>query len=899
MRPIISSSQYNIVDDIKDLRTQVVQAVKTTSGSTIVDEDGVEHTVPDSYTFHGGKIIISDTQPGGLDSTTDVSTFWRDESVTPAVVEWWTGFEWKAFVAGQAHRGGVGLEAYAPAVLSEGQTSIVINYQPVSPGSPTKNQLWVDSDDDVLRRHNGSSFQLVSDTLFQAAVQAVLNQEDTGDTPAFKVFYNSVAPTADDVGDIWFDTDDFMRAYNWDGIQWVSYAGDIRITPDPNLPTMPPSVSPVLTVTNSAEALVVSTQPVDPTTSLTFQIALDYDAETDTGTWVNLPDMPIRSTIAAFYTTPDGTPLQLGVTYALRVIASNVVGSAAPSDAVVASLDPAKVSALVLAQITAGFALFGAISVGGSITIDPEQGIVIEHANGLVTRLTEGTSEIAASLTALGLTVIGPADIYGDTRLFGEMLLNDGIPDPTQQAVVTHSWKQVIAPDLEDAGAQGFVPSLTAGKALTIDVGKGSFIVEVDLATGAVTDAAEEHFAFEDPISLTTLGSNYYVLYRSFVLHLGESWYVKKYDSSWTELDDWSIDAPGSNPVMGNDGTNLLLGWPRTNDFRIRKYNIAGTGLSTLNHVHNFGEIIQIRSILQGTFNFGSERVIVAPRMQRDPVHFTTAGVRSTTFEFQRANGNQVAGIYWDSTNTCFRSLNSSTGVYEYSPGPSAAQNTFAQFTWTDGTDTTKASPVTASYSRPAQSWLVIEGRVAPESLQVAIYAGTSSTTCRLQATLPVDEVQTYIGALNTGSALAPTVTTFDEGSAAAGYIASVAASGSDPLTRIAGDGEFGFLGNNKWDSGYLTPTGSWLGRVRFIRIGEHVTAEGYLDRNDSVSGVLSGITIPVWARPLVSRSGSPRPGYGTAQQYRYVYNSDGTMEIQRTGTISTFMTFNDTYPAD
>lgn len=80
--------------------------------------------------------------------------------------------------------------------------------------------LWIDTDDNQLYRWTGSTWSSVQDqSISQALTDAALAQS-TADGKIV-TFYATSAPTADGIGDIWFDTDDENRPYRWDGGSWV------------------------------------------------------------------------------------------------------------------------------------------------------------------------------------------------------------------------------------------------------------------------------------------------------------------------------------------------------------------------------------------------------------------------------------------------------------------------------------------------------------------------------------------------------------------------------------------------------------------------------------------------------------------------------------------------------
>ena len=122
-------------------------------------------------------------------------------------------------------------------------------YQTSAPTAVATGDLWVDTDDNNrLYRWNGSSWvdvrdgtiavaQSAADAANAAAVAAaaaaeaaqndadtaIANAADAQATADGKVtsFFATSAPTAEGVGDLWFDTDDGNKVYRWNGSSWV------------------------------------------------------------------------------------------------------------------------------------------------------------------------------------------------------------------------------------------------------------------------------------------------------------------------------------------------------------------------------------------------------------------------------------------------------------------------------------------------------------------------------------------------------------------------------------------------------------------------------------------------------------------------------------------------------
>lgn len=94
-------------------------------------------------------------------------------------------------------------------------------YQATMPAGGSEGDLWIDTDDgNKLYRHNGITFIEVQDDAISTAIVAASTAQATADGKV-KTFYATTAPTAEAVGDLWFDTDDSNKLYRWSGSAWV------------------------------------------------------------------------------------------------------------------------------------------------------------------------------------------------------------------------------------------------------------------------------------------------------------------------------------------------------------------------------------------------------------------------------------------------------------------------------------------------------------------------------------------------------------------------------------------------------------------------------------------------------------------------------------------------------
>lgn len=106
---------------------------------------------------------------------------------------------------------------------------IVTFFQASAPMAGEIGDIWFDTDDsNKMYRWNGSSWQLARDTGITTAISTASDALATADGKVTSFFQTS-APTAEAVGDLWFDTDDNNKLYRWNGSSWV-LSTDNRVT---------------------------------------------------------------------------------------------------------------------------------------------------------------------------------------------------------------------------------------------------------------------------------------------------------------------------------------------------------------------------------------------------------------------------------------------------------------------------------------------------------------------------------------------------------------------------------------------------------------------------------------------------------------------------------------------
>lgn len=106
---------------------------------------------------------------------------------------------------------------------------IVSFFQTSAPTATGVGDIWFDTDDsNKMYRWSGSAWVLARDTGITTAISTASDALATADGKVTTYFQTS-APTAEAVGDLWFDTDDNNKLYRWNGSSWV-LSTDNRVT---------------------------------------------------------------------------------------------------------------------------------------------------------------------------------------------------------------------------------------------------------------------------------------------------------------------------------------------------------------------------------------------------------------------------------------------------------------------------------------------------------------------------------------------------------------------------------------------------------------------------------------------------------------------------------------------
>lgn len=121
-------------------------------------------------------------------------------------------------------------------------------YQATAPSVGNEGDLWFDTDDNnKLYRWTSGAWALAADNRIATALTNAAGAQATADGKV-KTFFATSAPTADGLGDLWFDTDDNNKLYRWNGSSWA-------LAQDQNIPTAISNAALALSTANEAIAL--------------------------------------------------------------------------------------------------------------------------------------------------------------------------------------------------------------------------------------------------------------------------------------------------------------------------------------------------------------------------------------------------------------------------------------------------------------------------------------------------------------------------------------------------------------------------------------------------------------------------------------------------------------------
>lgn len=161
---------------------------------------------------------------------------------------------------------------------------IVSFFQTSAPTAQGVGDIWFDTDDgNKMYRWNGSSWVAAQDTLITTAISDASNAQATADGKV-NTYFQASAPTPEAVGDLWFETDANNAVWRWNGSSWV-LAADTRVTTGINGDG---TIATNKVVTDSVAAnaitkITAATSTTNITLSTTFQAVQQITVSTSGG----------------------------------------------------------------------------------------------------------------------------------------------------------------------------------------------------------------------------------------------------------------------------------------------------------------------------------------------------------------------------------------------------------------------------------------------------------------------------------------------------------------------------------------------------------------------------------------------------------------------------------------
>lgn len=639
----------------------------------------------------------------------------------------------------------------------------------------------------------------------------------------------------------------------------------VRVPPPPGttpLPTTQPDESPDIVVTGLATGFMVTTEPIDQFTVLDYYI----DGQPVT--------MGTRSTAEFLSTDGDGIALLVDTDYDVSVIARNNIGSAAPSVVLAARLDPGVTDEVVAAKIRAGGVITGELRVG-SITLDPDNGLLSPQANGglvhLPTNGVDPVSLLKVKLSADSADFAGSVSIKGeDNRLEGGMTAANGVTPPLAPPNVSEAWPTpVLLEDFETDTADK-TATIVAGK---IHVPTRDYIKRYDMTTGELEEAVPVDptgGSFVCTGGAALVDGKYYILgydyarKRTYVYVVDQTTHLK--------TDEWSASGlPTTTMSKGitANGTSTttvrIVYWTAisTGVYQIKQqnYTLAGAlsgGSTSITTPYSYA----IQGLYYGAADFGGTRLVIAR---------TTAGGFATNLVYNGTT-NVVAENFtlvsdqtclaWDADEQAFFGITEQGYLYRYSDVVSATSHTIG-YSWFDndatgGTHETMMGPVAAlPYTQKARKWMRVStappddhgGTDDPNSVRIYI-------DDHLQPDLATGDTTALYGVPSNAGAAPPVAGNFPT-ALTPGYLRS-----QNSGWRVNGDGS-GWVGPWAWeadgtdanDSGWVTVTyehgwvehSSTWGPVQYRKMGGFVVMRG-LAKDGTIGS--SMFTLPVGFRP-------------------------------------------------
>lgn len=622
------------------------------------------------------------------------------------------------------------------------------------------------------------------------------------------------------------------------------------------VPIDPPDV-PTLRITGMPRGFMIQVTNAKPGWEYTYQIT--------NSTTSNVTSFPVTAR-PLLYTEQegDGTPLGVDTDYTFKVTATNSAGSAAtawigPFQLVLndsSTISELSVGKLLAGDLVGAFALLGALNVGSSISITPDNGIeILQPDNKKITFPANGTAaQIASHLDAFSLTVQDRLSIRGklnEISTDSEVVIAEGITPPNQPPSVSNSWpKQLMnfAPGYEYLNL-GLARHATSTNRW---FSTNSFF---DMSIREATDAGAGVASWQ----IGPTGSNYWrtrgctlignTLYVLFMDPLRQDatrpvpWriFVRRYDTAnnMAYLGEWEYaEETGSPyyPAIGRNeaGTRIIIGrCANSGKVKIREY-APDTGVLqetslTGDTTHN-DHMQAVHRANDGNYYLA---IYTQSRIRIYPV---STMVQNTAINWQTAESSDVNGFTYDSVSGRYYTLSNSSQRYKYSnvTSPAAAS---VEYSWFDsdlagtGQHETARGPAAPSFTRKYRAYVTIIGSEPndtggvddPDTIRIWVN-GFRQTPDLASGVVTMSHIENFGVTETSKAADFPTA-------ASTGRLRSAKTDVNGPLIDLYGSGA-GRVGPLKWDA-----AGDWdLGPVESAYLIREKTNQQTISHNTQTS---------------------------------------------------------------
>jgi len=199
-----------VADKIKSGTITALQISSGTITATQIAASTITANEIFGGTITGDKIAATTIEAGNIVSGTITGTQIHAGTITTDLLE-----------AGAISLSTIGSDFDWATLADKPDNLVQTFYQSAEPNSGMDTgDYWIDSDDNKVYRYNGASWLEVQDDDIAAAISDAADAQSTADGKIVS-FWQDDAPTAEGIGDIWFDTNDNNKPYRWSGSAWV------------------------------------------------------------------------------------------------------------------------------------------------------------------------------------------------------------------------------------------------------------------------------------------------------------------------------------------------------------------------------------------------------------------------------------------------------------------------------------------------------------------------------------------------------------------------------------------------------------------------------------------------------------------------------------------------------